>query len=324
MRRGLAFLAIAMGLAVAGVRAAPADVKAEAGDTNAAPAEAKAAPCEVKVGIYVLSLGKLDIGSGSYAVDFYLSMASTEPIPDNAFEFMNGRAATIEKIDDADGGRKKFYRILANLNVPVDLKRFPFDQQRLGIILEDKTEGVDKMVYVPEPAESGLDAGIWFPGWSIAGWNVASQTHDYPVYGEKYSQLVFSVDIGRVKLNSFLKTFLPVIFLMLIVMSSFILNPDQITTRLAAISSALVASAMFHISIAGQIPPVGYLTFADKFMVLTYFILLACFFTSLHVFILQGRKEEERAQKLSKLTEKIVFAGMPTLYVALFVWGMCG
>jgi uncharacterized membrane protein YadS len=122
------------------------------------------------------------------------------------------------------------------------------------------------------------------------------------------------------KINSFLKTFMPVLFLMLIVMSSFILNPTQITTRLAAISSALVASAMFHISIAGQIPPVGYLTFADKFMVLTYFILLACFFMSLYVFLLQERKQEEKARRIHKLTESLAFFGMPTLYLALFIF----
>jgi hypothetical protein len=274
---------------------------------------------EVKVGIYVLSLGKLDIGSGTFSADFYLSLKSDDPIPENAFEFVNGRAASVEKTEDNDGGREKFYRIMANLTAAVDLKRFPFDAQKLQIILEDKTESVEKMKFVPNGKESGLDAAITFPGWVINGWDIGTAQHDYPVYEETFSQLVYTVKIGRIQFNSFLKTFLPVLFLMLIVMSSFILNPTQITTRLAAISSALVASAMFHISIAGQIPPVGYLTFADKFMVLTYFILLACFFMSLYVFILQERKDEQRAHRIHKLTESLTFFGMPILYIALFL-----
>ena len=77
---------------------------------------------------------------------------------------------------------------------------------------------------------------------------------------------------------------------------------------------------MFHISIAGQIPPVAYLTFADKFMVLTYFLLLACFFISIYVFILQGRKDEERASRFNKITERLVYVGLPLMYVALFVF----
>jgi hypothetical protein len=275
---------------------------------------------EVKVGMYLLSLGKLDIGSGTFSADFYLSLKSSEPIPDNAFEFLNGRAGSVEKIEDKDGGREKFYRILANLTTSVDLKHFPFDEQKLQITLEDKTEAIGKMRFVPNTEESGMDAAIVFPGWAIQGWAISTARHDYPVYGETFSQLVYTVNIGRMKLNSFLKTFLPVLFLMLIVMSSFILNPNQITTRLAAISSALVASAMFHISIAGQIPPVGYLTFADKFMVLTYFVLLACFFMSLYVFILQERKDEQKARRIHKFTETLAFFGMPVLYLALFLF----
>lgn len=275
---------------------------------------------EVKVGIYVLSLGKLDIGSGTFSADFYLSLKSADPIPENAFEFLNGRAASVEKTEDNDGGREKFYRIMANLTTAVDLKHFPFDTQKLQIVIEDKTQSAEKMRFVPNEKESGLDKAIAFPGWVITGWGIGTASHDYPVYDETFSQLVYTVNIGRIPFNSFLKTFLPVLFLMLIVMSSFILNPNQITTRLAAISSALVASAMFHISIAGQIPPVGYLTFADKFMVLTYFILLGCFFMSLYAFILQERKDEERARRFHKLTESLAFFGMPILYVALFVF----
>jgi hypothetical protein len=275
---------------------------------------------EVNVGIYLLSLGRLDVSTGSFSADFYLSLKSADPIPDNSFEFLNGRAGSIEKIEDNNGGREKFYRILANLTTSVDLKRFPFDSQKLQILIEDKTSTHSEFRFVPNTAESGMDSAIVFPGWQIHGWNITTAEHDYPVYDEKFSQLVYTVSIGRIHLNSFLKTFLPVLFLMLIVMSSFILNPDQITTRLAAISSALVASAMFHISISNQIPPVGYLTFADKFMVMTYFILLACFFMSLYVFILQGKKDAERARRVHRLTEVLTFFGMPLLYLVLFTF----
>jgi hypothetical protein len=56
---------------------------------------------EVKVGIYVLNLGKLDVGSGAFTADFYLSLKSADPIPDASFEFLNGRAASLERMGDA-------------------------------------------------------------------------------------------------------------------------------------------------------------------------------------------------------------------------------
>ena len=298
--------------------------------TAATAAEAPAVKQEILVGIYVLDLGKLDIGTGSFTVDFYLDLKSKDPKDQitadaAALEFMNGRGA-FELVEDK--GNEKFYRVLATLSTPIDLRRFPFDAQKMQIILENKTNGLDKVKYIPAKAEeSGMDQAIVFPGWDIKGWTATTGEHEYPVYktpegkNEVYSQYVFSVNIARLPLNSFLKTFLPVLFLMLIVTASFILDPEKVTTRLAAISSALIASVMFHVSISGQIPPVGYLTFADKFMVLTYLILLMSFCLSLAIYVMQSKPgKQATALKLHHFTEVIVFIGLPALYVAMFLF----
>ena len=131
---------------------------------------------------------------------------------------------------------------------------------------------------------------------------------------------MLNVDIRRAKLNAFMKTFMPVIFIMLVVLSSFILGPDKAGTRLAMVSSGLVACVMFHLSITSSIPPVGYLTFADKFMVLTYFILLGSFFLNAWIMVLIDKKKDEaRAQRVHKSTEWSVFFVVPALYVGLFL-----
>lgn len=269
---------------------------------------------DVNVGVYVLNLGKFDISTGSYTVDFYLSLScDKECSPD--FEFMNGRAATTDTIINKPN--EKFYRIQANLNSPVDLRSFPFDAQSMRIIIEDKTQtGIN---YVPDINASGIDPSIAFTGWDITGWNATESRHDYPVYGETYSQYAYSIDIRRAFASSFLKTFLPVFFIMLIVLCSFLLDPDKITTRLGMAGSALVASVMFHVSIANSLPPVGYLTFADKFMLLTYFILLATFIMNVIMIEYQEQKREWLVMKIHRATEWTMFILVPLLYILLFL-----
>ena len=284
----------------------------------AGAAEAKPeGPQKVHVGLYVLSMGKLDIGTGSFTIDFYLSLKSDRPVPES-FEFMNGRAANFEKI--LDEPNEKFYRILANLSSPIDFRHFPFDGQKLQVILEDKKNTAKEVVYIADTEESGFDPSVSFAGWQMSGWETAIGEHRYEAYKETYSQYSFNVGIQRIKTNSFLKTFMPVLFMMLIMISSFILNPEQIITRMATISSSLVASAMFHISISSQIPPVSYLTFADKFMMLTYLILLISFFLNIGIFLAQSKGNKDRANRLSKWSSGLVFIGVPVLYVALFVF----
>lgn len=288
----------------------------------AAAVPAASAVQEVRVGMYMLNLGKLDISTGAFTADFYLSLKSDQPIASNSFEFRRGRATSVELLEDngADGAYEKFYRIQASLSTPIDLRRFPFDTQRMQIIFEDKTLTEDKMRYVVNEKLCGLDPSILFPGWRIQGWDASTASEKYDVYEETFSQFVYSVGIEKIPFNSFLKTFLPVLFLMLIVVSSFILNPEQVTTRLAAVSSTLMACTMFHIGISNQIPPVSYMTFADKFMITTYLLLLCCFFLNIRIFMLNGKNLPEKAKKLNKLAEHLVFIGVPVFYAALFLF----
>src|SRR3989344_2621558 len=229
----------------------------------------------VKVGLYLLNLGKFDIATGAFTVDFYLSIKCPEGCTGQEFEFMNGRASSLEKIIDMPN--EKFYRIQAQLSSPVDLKRFPFDTQKMQIILEDKKQTIGNVRYGILKDESGIDDSITLTGWIINDWNVETREHYYPVYGETYSQYIFTLPISRAVINAIIKTFLPVVFIILVMLSSFILDPDKMTTRLSMVGSALVASVMFHVSLTNQIPPVGYLTIADKFMMLTYFVVLLSF-----------------------------------------------
>jgi hypothetical protein len=277
-----------------------------------------AARDDVTIGVYVLNLGKFDVATGSFTADFYLSMACPKECDPSGFEFMNGRAATMDKIIDEPD--EKFYRIQANLNSPIDLKKFPFDSQKIGLIIEDKTKTSKELRYIASHDGSGIDDSVYIPGWNLDGWEVETVRHDYPLYNETYSQFVFDIDISRIALNSFMKTFLPVFFIMLIVLFSFLMDPDKIATRLGMVGSALVASVMFHVSISNQIPAVGYLTFADKFMVLTYFVLLGSFMMNILMLELTERKKNKLVEKIHRATEYSVFVIVPLLYVLLFLF----
>jgi hypothetical protein len=273
---------------------------------------------KINVGIYVLNLGKFDISTGSFTADFYLSLTCDNVCPQQDFEFMNGRASSIDKIIDEPN--QKFYRIQANLNSPIDLKKFPFDNQKMEIIIEDKKKTIDELEYVPDLEQSGMDDSIAFTGWNLNPWTAQVREHNYEIYDEAYSQYVFTIPISRVVINAIFKTFLPITFIILVMLSSFVLDPDKITTRLAMVGSALVASVMFHVSLANQIPPVGYLTFADKFMVLTYFVILLSFVFNVFLLELHEQKKDKLVEKIHRVTEFTMFILIPLLYVILFIF----
>lgn len=244
---------------------------------------------EIKVGIYVLNLGKFDVATGSFTADFYLSLKCDKVCPKQDFEFMNGRATSVDKLTDKPN--EKLYRIQANLNSPIDLKKFPYDKQQIQIIIEDKTETSNKVRYVPDKEASGIDDSVRFAGWIMGNYTTLIEEHYYVPYDETYSQYIFTIPISKIVLNSTIKTILPVVFIIIVMLSSFILDIDKLATRIAVVSSALVASVMFHVSLSNQIPPVSYLTFMDKFMVLTYFVILISF--TINIVIMELTKEKK-------------------------------
>ena len=273
-----------------------------------------AEPVKVYVGVYVLNLGKFELATGAYTVDFYLSLRSQEPVEMGDFEFMNGRAATVDKLIDTP--TEKFYRIQANLSQNLDLRRYPFDEHLLTIEIEDKRRTVDELVYVVDEQSCGVDPGVIVVGWRLAGWEAKVLAHDYEIYGETYSRFVFGLRIQRVILNAVIKSFLPIACMVLVGFLSLLLAPDKVTTRLSLNISTLLGAVMFHVNLTASIPPVGYLTLADRIMIVTYVVLVLILFSGVAL-LRWAEREDKKALALRVYHQALGL--IPPLAVALYL-----
>lgn len=282
----------------------------------ALPAHAQAT--EVDVGIYILNVGKFDVSTGSYTVDFYLNFKCDKPCSPEKFEFMNGRATSIDKLTDDPS--EKFYRIQASLAENIDLRQYPFDSHALTISLEDKEETKGSLVYKVDESNSGIDESVVIIGWKLDGWDAEVKDHYYPAYDETFSRFMFKININRVGLASVLKSFLPVFFMAFVALLSLLLRADKVTTRLTLNISTLLAAVMFHVNLTASIPPVGYLTFADKFMILTYMILIAVLLSGIILMRHTEQKEEALAEKIYKYSLFSIPVAAVAAYAALFVF----
>jgi hypothetical protein len=314
----------------------PAAAPAPAAPAPAAPAPAAPAPAaeppppapaaqegpvRVKVGIYVLSIGKFDVASGTYTVDFYISMTSVDgrDMGDARFEFMNGRATGApDKLIDKPN--EKFYRVQANLMTNVDLRRFPWDKHELPIIIESATRGKTELIYEIDEKQTGLDPSILFIGWDLDRSRAKGEVRDhvYEIYGETYSQVVFKLPIARLMFISSLKTFLPIACFLLISFVSLLATIDKLDTRVGMNTAMLIASVMFHLSISNQIPPAGYLTIADKVMIATYLSIGLNLFLSVTMMRWMQLKQEDRAKTLRERSFSIVPAVAAVSYLVAF------
>lgn len=270
-------------------------------------------PQVIKVGVYVLNVGKFELSTGQYTMDFYLSLTSDRPIADNSFEFMNGRASSSDLLINEP--TNKFYRIQANLYANLSLKSYPFDRHALTIQVEDKTNGTSKVIYQPDAANSGIDPDVIVVGWDMTGAGSTVVQHEYKTFNEIYSKFVYAVNIKRIVLTSIMKAFLPALFLVFVGLFALLLKPDKFTPRLALNTSTLLGAVMFHLNLTSQIPPVGYLTFADKFMIVSYISLVSCLVSTIVLMSHTDHGDSAAANRIYRISIQTI----PPLTVALYV-----
>jgi hypothetical protein len=274
-------------------------------------------PQEIAVGVYVLNVGKFELSTGQYTMDFYLSLTSDRPIADNSFEFMNGRASSFELLSNEP--TNKFYRIQANLYANLSVKAYPFDSHALSIQLEDKTNSIHKVRYKDDPANSGIDPEVTIVGWDLTGSGSAVAHHEYKTFNETYSKYIYAVNIQRIVLTSIMKAFLPAFFLVLVGLLALLLKPDKFAPRLGLNTSTLLGAVMFHLNVTSQIPPVGYLTFADKFMIVSYISLIACLISTIVLMRHTDKGDEASATRIYRLSLQTIPLLTLVLYAVTFL-----
>ena len=261
-------------------------------------------PAVVKVGVYVLNIGKLDTADGGFTIDFYLDLYSDGPIEPGKFEFANGRATSVDK--SVDDPAEEFYRIQASLTDNLELSRYPFDRHSLTIELEDKEQTVHSQVYEPSLEYSGIDPEVNIPGWIIDGWKAETVDHYYEPYGTTFSKYVFSIQIHRTVTSAVLKTFFPALIIVLVGLLSLVLRPYKIVERLTLNAGALTGAVLLHLNLTSSLPPLGYLTFADRFMIVNYLALTFALISTLVALADVDRKQMKEAERVHTIALVIV------------------
>lgn len=270
-----------------------------------------------QIGTYLLNVGKIDLQTGIYDLDFYLWIRSDDANFIDAkpkFEFMNGKA-TIEPITI----EKNYYevRVKGIFQKNMDFRNYPFEKILLTVEIEG-LDNIDTFEFVPDIQESGVDKLVNIPGWNLKSTDSFISTHEYSD-GTKFSRYVFSLEIERFPLSSFLKTIFPVIIITTIAMLAFWMSPTNFTARIGLGASTLLAAVAAHLNAANQLPPIGYLTLMDKIMIVAY----ALFLNNLLSMVIQMRlidnKREEDAVKINAKMRKFMPIIVGVIFFALLV-----
>lgn len=246
------------------------------------------------VGTHIQRLSKLELGPGTFEVDFLVGYRCDKepctPRPTVANGEVKGKVELV-----VDEPLHKVYRIKADLNAEINLSEFPFDHHELPIQLADR-DGLD-VILIADPKElAGKD------DFTLAGWEVVSTTSkvesDELGDGLTAQLLVRAVTVKRPGIAAVVKNFLPAFVMVLVLFVSMFMKPKMAAPRLAAGTGSFVAVIMFHNIAAGQLPPLGFLTVLDKFMLSLYLLWVLHITVSVLILRADDAKDEALGLKL--------------------------
>ena len=165
---------------------------------------------EFRSGVYVNRIYSFDVRNGTAEVDFwYWMICDDEKASLQNLELSNGRLEAIEDaiVQKQNGKCYVSRRYLAKVQCRLDMSRFPFDHQRIFLSFEDDELTSDKMVFVPDVANSGIDPNFQMNEWVIEGIDYKVGTHHYPSsfgylnipsgQGSDYSQFDVMMTLSR-------------------------------------------------------------------------------------------------------------------------------
>jgi len=269
----------------------------------------------VKVGVWLVNVEKVDLAASSYRLDFYLwfrfnsSEISLEKVRD--FEFVNGFPTKYE-VDANETLGYLEYRVRGDFIKTFDFSRYPYETHTLTVELEHKYLNASYLCFEADPL-STLDETVNVAGWEIGDFEPFETEHSYGE--ETYSRFVFSVTLKRPVISSFIKSVLPIAVITTISLLAFFISPQNFAQRIGLGVTTLLSATAFHLSLLSGIPPVGYLTFADRMMLSIYTIFLYNLSASVYIMKLVDAKKTEEAQKFNKKALK----ALPILIIVLVI-----
>jgi hypothetical protein len=268
----------------------------------------------IHAGIFVSGFGNFNVEQGSFSTNFFLILSSDTPVTIDDIQLMYGRMTSVETIVDTPG--LKNYLISAEMTTTPDLHRYPFDSHTLPIQIKHKHKNDKQAVFVIDTARTGLDKETVLPGWEFYGSSAYVTNKTFLNASESYSRAVFTHTVQRDTLSTLLKFFLPILIIVIISLCSLLMKTSS---RLGVNASMFLAAVMIHWRIADAIPLVGYATFLDEFMIITYATLGMVVITGIVTLMLAEAKDTARIEMVNRWSLRIIPPLSIGLYFLLFL-----
>jgi hypothetical protein len=199
-------------------------------------------------------------------------------------------------------------RYIGPFSQPLNLQDFPFDTHVFQVHLVPAGYLTDQIRFVPDQRfisdglkyAAGIARDISLPDWEITGFK--TEELPYPaVPGYNFAGYVFEFTAQRLVRYYVWKIILPLVLIVLMSWSVFLIDPTNAGTKIGVATTALLTLIAYRFVIESQVPRIPYLTRLDVFILAdTLLILSSLFMVTTTAYIVRIEKED-LARKIDRV-----------------------
>lgn len=266
----------------------------------------------VYTGINVNRISSLDTRQGTFKADFFLWLrySGSDDVAD--IEFPNAadsrfKLAAPVRQSAANGMKYRLHQVVTTFSSQLDFHRFPFDQQHLKIVLQNRSHPSSRVVYVmdrpllnqdrADALHSGKDVETsidGLPNWTVRGLNIHKATVGSTARlgdpdltrggnGIHYAQYVADITVARNVAPFLVKNLLPLLLSVAVTYATlfFPSDPRYTSTRVSLEVTAMLGAAVLLTNVTGSLPDIGYAVALEWAYYAFMFLVGTCVFISL-------------------------------------------
>ena len=207
----------------------------------------------------------------------------------------------------------------AKAETPMDLRRFPFDNQKLQLFFQVFLYNQGQLVLVPDEDHAATwNQNIGIAQWENDGFQFSERTIDLTMLNgrkQKKSEFVATVNIKRLPMHFLFSTILPLVVLVCLSWTVFWLDDEAVSNRINISFIGILSVVAYYFVIQNNIPNISYLTLIDAFIIVTFFFLAASVIVSLIVDKLNRAGKSQIGDKIDYRSRWV----FPTSYLLISV-----
>ncbi len=191
------------------------------------------------------------------------------------------------------------------------LERFPFDRQafEIRVLAPDMTP--EQLVLVPADAAPRIADRLNVEGWDVEGAALSSEVRSLAALDHPASVLSLTITAKREATYYIYRVLLPLSFVVAMSWSIFWGAPERFEFRIGLGATAMLTAIAFSLSIAGQLPTLGYLTVMDRMLIWAVGLVFLSMVESLIAWQVnkggEGRPSDKRAARRLDRVSRYVF-----------------